>query len=61
MRSACVSRLRGAGFDNTLLLAPGAGAPLHRVRIGPVARVDEFDRIVSRLATMGIEGRLASD
>lgn len=56
-----VSRLRGAGFDNTLLLAPAAGAPLHRVRIGPVARVDEFDRIVSRLASMGIEGRLASD
>lgn len=56
-----VRRLRDAGFDNTLQLAPTAGAPLHRVRIGPVARVDEFDRIVSRLAALGIEGRLAAD
>jgi rare lipoprotein A len=57
-----VTRLRAAGFDNTVLLAPGAGsAALHRVRIGPVARVNDFDRIVSRLAALGIEGRLASD
>jgi rare lipoprotein A len=56
-----VSRLRSAGFANTLLLAPAPGVPLHRVRIGPVSRVEEFDRIVGRLATLGIEGRLASD
>jgi cell division septation protein DedD len=56
-----VRRLRDAGFDNTLLLAPGVGAPLHRVRIGPVARVVDFDRIVSRLAALGLEGRLAAD
>jgi len=54
-------RLRDAGFANTVLLAPGPGVPLHRVRIGPVSRVDEFDRIVSRLAGLGIEGRLATD
>jgi rare lipoprotein A len=56
-----VERLRGAGFGNTLLLAPAPGTTLHRVRLGPVSRVDEFDRIVSRLAAMGIEGRLATD
>jgi rare lipoprotein A len=56
-----VTRLRDAGFGNTLLLAPSAGAPLHRVRVGPVARVEEFDRIVSRLAALGVEGRLAAD
>jgi rare lipoprotein A len=56
-----VTRLREAGFANTLLLGPAAGAPLHRVRIGPVARVDEFDRIVARLSALGIEGRLAAD
>ncbi|MET0291744.1 MAG: septal ring lytic transglycosylase RlpA family protein [Steroidobacteraceae bacterium] len=56
-----VTRLREAGFGNTVLLGPAANAPLHRVRIGPVARVDEFDRIVARLSALGIEGRLAAD
>jgi rare lipoprotein A len=56
-----VERLRAAGFGNTLLLAPAAGAPLHRVRIGPVAKVEDFDRIVTRLAALGVEGRLATD
>jgi rare lipoprotein A len=54
-----VKRLQDAGFANAQWVAPAAGGTLHRVRIGPVARVEEFDRIVSRLAAMGIEARLA--
>ncbi len=56
-----LTRLREAGFGNTALVAPTASTPLHRVRIGPVSAVAEFDRIVARLATLGIEGRLATD
>lgn len=56
-----VERLRAAGFDNTLLLPPSSQVALYRVRIGPVARVQDFDRMVSRLAELGIEARLAVD
>lgn len=55
------ARLREAGFANTLVLPPGAGVALHRVRIGPISRVEEYDRIVDRLNALGIEARLAND
>ncbi len=38
------------------------GAPLYRVRVGPVASVEEFDALVSRLGALGYaEARLAVD
>jgi rare lipoprotein A len=56
-----VAQLRGAGFDNALLVPPDGKVALYRVRLGPVGSVEDFDRIVSRLSALGLEGRLAAD
>ena len=58
-----VDRLQAAGIDSAFSLASaGGGRPLRRVRVGPVASVEQFDSIAARLATLGYpEARLASD
>jgi len=58
-----VERLRAAGLGSAYV-APKARAErtLYRVRLGPVASVDEFDRTVAELSTLGIrDARLAVD
>jgi len=58
-----VERLRGAGVANAFV-QPGVvgGRSLHRVRIGPVGSVAEFDELSARLAKFGItDARLALD
>ena len=44
-------RLMSAGIADTLL---AADASLTRVRIGPLASVDEYDTLMARLTTLGI-------
>jgi rare lipoprotein A len=59
-----VERLHAAGVSGAFSRANAdSRAPrLHRVRIGPVASVAEFDRLVARLAALGIrDARLALD
>jgi len=58
-----VERLRAAGIGNAFV-QPGVvgGRTLHRVRIGPVGNVAEFDELSGRLAKFGItDARLALD
>jgi rare lipoprotein A len=55
-------KLRDAGLKNVLTLAPSVGEPLQRVRIGPIASVQEYDRMVARLSALGFpSARLAQD
>jgi len=57
-----VRRLRAAGLENVFTLAPDAHQPLERVRIGPVANVQQFDATVARLGALGFpNARLAQD
>ncbi len=57
-----VERLRALGYANATVTAEDRlPRDLHRVRIGPIASVDEFDRIVQHLRTLGIDdARLAA-
>ncbi len=55
-------RLRAAGFDNAFTLAPDSHQPLQRVRIGPIASVQQFDTMIDRLGALGFSSaRLAQD
>lgn len=55
-------RLRAAGLPKVFTLAPDAHHRLLRVRIGPVATVQQFDALIARLAGLGFAGaRLAQD
>jgi len=58
-----VERLRAAGLPNVAVATrAGAARPLYRVRVGPVASVEDFDRLVGQLAALGIpDARLAPD
>jgi rare lipoprotein A len=57
-----VRRLRAAGLENVFTLAPDAHQPLERVRIGPIANVQQFDAAVARLGSLGFpNARLAQD
>jgi len=52
--SRLARRLADAGFDNVLVVAADAGGrEVHRVRIGPLASVDAFDAVMSRLREAG--------
>lgn len=53
-------RLRRSGFTDVLVLPPDALAPLHRVRIGPIANVAGFDQVAARLTALGIDARLVT-
>ena len=55
-------RLRAAGLADVFTLAPDAHHRLMRVRIGPVATVQQYDALISQLAGLGFAGaRLAQD
>lgn len=58
-----IERLQGSGVPHAFSLAGTVPArPLRRVRIGPIATVEEFDQLAARLATLGYpEARLAND
>lgn len=55
-------KLKSAGLTSVAVRKDNRGArEMNRVRIGPIATVEEFDRIVQRLRSLGIENaRLAS-
>jgi rare lipoprotein A len=60
--SAAVRKLRAAGIDNVVTLAPDAHRPLQRVRVGPIASVQQFDATIERLSALGFSNaRLAQD
>jgi rare lipoprotein A len=57
-------KLRSAGLASTFVAAPppDGKSKLHRVRVGPVESVAEFDRIAKQLAGLGVpDARLAVD
>jgi len=53
--SELLGTLQAAGYDRVFIESDEARSPpLHRVRIGPLAGVDEFDRVSARLASLGV-------
>jgi rare lipoprotein A len=58
-----IDRLQSAGLPHVFSLAGSAsGRRLRRVRIGPIATVEEFDQLAARLSALGYsEARLAND
>jgi rare lipoprotein A len=58
-----VARLRRSGFDNTIMTSQAdGGRTLHRVRIGPLADAEQFDRIRYDLRAIGLgDSRLVVD
>ncbi|HEX9138300.1 MAG TPA: septal ring lytic transglycosylase RlpA family protein [Steroidobacteraceae bacterium] len=58
-----LARLQSAQITNAFVVTTGNAAhPLQRVRVGPVATVDQFDQLVAQLGTLGYsEARLATD
>jgi rare lipoprotein A len=58
---ALAARLRAAGIPGVQLLPPGGASRLHRVRVGPIDDVAGYDRLIGRLAGLGLTGRLATD
>jgi len=55
-------KLREAGLEHVFTLAPAADQSLQRVRVGPIASVQEFDALIARLTALGFPGaRLAQD
>jgi rare lipoprotein A len=55
-------KLRDAGLEHVFTLAPAADQTLQRVRIGPIASVQQFDTLIARLSALGYPGaRLAQD
>jgi rare lipoprotein A len=60
--AGAVQRLRAAGLANVFTLAADAHQPLQRVRIGPIASVQQFDATIGRLGALGFpNARLAQD
>jgi len=58
-----LDRLQSSGIPHVFSLAgSGGGRALRRVRIGPIATVEEFDALAARLTALGFpEARLAND
>jgi rare lipoprotein A len=58
-----IERLEAHGLPHVFSLATtGSGRLLHRVRVGPIATVEQFDALAARLAAIGYpEARLAND
>lgn len=55
-------KLRNAGLQQVITLAPTPDQPLQRVRLGPISSVQEFDQLIARLAALGFpSARLAQD
>jgi rare lipoprotein A len=60
--NSALRKLRGAGLEHAFTLAPDAHQPLQRVRIGPIASVQQFDALIERLNALGFpNARLAQD
>ena len=60
--SSALRKLRGAGLENAFTLGRDAHQPLQRVRIGPIASVQQFDALIERLSALGFpNARLAQD
>ncbi len=57
-----VAKLKALGYSTALLRTETrAVRDIHRVRIGPIANVEEFDRVVGQLRSLGInDARLAA-
>jgi rare lipoprotein A len=54
-------RIRDAGYSQVTVRKDPSERGLHRVHIGPLANAEEFDRVVARLKSLGInEARLAT-
>lgn len=58
-----IRTLQAAGISNAFSVATQSnGQTLRRIRIGPIASVDQFDSLVARLAKLGYpQARLAQD
>ncbi len=58
-----VSSLRGSGFNDALIAAVVRDATtLHRVRVGPILSVEQFDTYIATLTSLGYrDARLAID
>jgi rare lipoprotein A len=58
-----VAQLKAQGVTNAAVRADQVnGQTIHRVRVGPVPTVPEFDRAVARLKKLGVaDARLAAD
>ncbi|MBN1237255.1 MAG: septal ring lytic transglycosylase RlpA family protein [Gammaproteobacteria bacterium] len=57
-----VDRLQDGGFDNAFIASNAGQDDLHRVRVGPVRDVAEFDRVTDGLRRIGVGGtRLVVD
>ncbi len=55
-------RLRSAGLTNVFTLPATSTPGLERVRIGPIASVQQYDELIARLARLGFAGaKLAQD
>ncbi|MGH8175918.1 MAG: septal ring lytic transglycosylase RlpA family protein [Steroidobacter sp.] len=61
--SRLLAQLRSQGVAKTFVRQDElSGKPLFRVRIGPIPNVHEFDRIITRLKSLGVaDARLAAD
>jgi rare lipoprotein A len=57
--SSLVEQLKGRGFENTFIVSDDS---LHRVRVGPVGDVLEYDRVTDGLRSIGVgDTRLVVD
>jgi rare lipoprotein A len=57
-----VQRLRAAGVRDAFMLGPDIRHTLLRVRIGPIASVQQYDALIGQLRSLGFSGaRLAQD
>jgi rare lipoprotein A len=57
-----VQRLRAAGVRDAFMLGPDLRHTLLRVRIGPIASVQQYDALIGQLRSLGFAGaRLAQD
>jgi len=61
--SRLVAQLRAKGISNALVRQDLVnGQPMFRVRVGPIPNVNEFDRALARLKSLGFaDARLASE
>ncbi|MDY6945129.1 MAG: septal ring lytic transglycosylase RlpA family protein [Pseudomonadota bacterium] len=61
--SRLLGQLRSKGVSNAFVRADQVdGKTLYRVRVGPIPNVNEFDRVVKRLRSLGVaDARLAAN
>lgn len=61
--SKLLAQLRSQGVEKSFVREDQlAGQTLYRVRVGPIPSVSEFDRVVTRLKSLGVaDARLAAD